>query len=287
MDPIIPLPTDAIDDTALLRDRSAPDPAALEDLVQSILHEGLRQPIEVFALPSGRYGLISGLRRLTAHRRLAALNPAFASIPAFLRTPASLPAALAAMVAENEIRSQITPWEKGRLIMSAVYEGLFDTPDAAVAALYPTLSRQARARLRSFALVVESLDGALTTPWALPVARMEHLAAALRAGFEELIDLTLSDLRGASPETQWAALAPVLSEALSPPAPDAPEPGTLTPRGAPRPRRVLHLKQGLTIRREWSRTGWILRFTGEQAKSGGLMDDVFDLVERWCQAGEG
>jgi ParB family chromosome partitioning protein len=286
MDPLVTLPTDAIDADALLCDRAAPNPQALDDFVQSILHDGLRQPIEVFALPDSRYGLISGLRRLTAVRTLAALNDRFSTIPAFLRTPASLPAALAAMVAENEIRSQITPWEKGRLIMQAVWHGHFDTPDAAVAALYPTASRQARARLRSFALVVESLDGTLTTPWALPVARMETLGAALRGGFEELIDLTLSDVKGAAPDVQWAALHPVLAEAMAPPDPALPE-GATTPRGAPRPRRVLHLKQGLTIRREWSRTGWILRSTGPEAKSGGLMDDVFDLVERWCQPGEG
>jgi ParB family transcriptional regulator, chromosome partitioning protein len=43
--------------------------------------------------------------------------------------------------------------------------------------------------------------------------------------------------------------------------------------------------QGLTIRREMSREGWILRFSGPEAKKGGLIDDVFDLVERWLQMG--
>ena len=52
-----------------------------------------------------------------------------------------------------------------------------------------------------------------------------------------------------------------------------------------RPRRLLHLRQGLTIRREWTRTGWCLRFTGPEARKGGLMDDVIDEIERLFQKG--
>ena len=34
--------------------------------------------------------------------------------------------------------------------------------------------------------------------------------------------------------------------------------------------------------------GWILRFSGPEAKKGGLIDDVLDEVERWFQpVGEG
>ncbi|WP_264473682.1 ParB/RepB/Spo0J family partition protein [Rhodobacter sp. Har01] len=268
-----------IDPAALLRDRSTLDPDALAALQASIAAEGLRTPIEVWRLtiprPPFRYGLIAGLRRLTAFRALAATNPAFATIPATLRTPATLAAAMAAMVTENEIRAQISPWEKGRLITDAVHEGHFDTPDAAVAALYPALTRQARARIRAFAAVVEALDGTLTTPEALTTPQVERLAAALRAGFDGLIHATLAPLRRESLATQWSALAPVLAESLSP----RPEP----PGPPGRPRRLLHLKQGLTIRREMTRTGWILRFSGPEARSGALIDDVLDQVEAWFQ----
>ena len=72
MDPHITLPTAAINPHALPRDRSHLDPAALQELARSIASSGLRQPIEVWRLntPSGtyHYGLISGLRRLTAPR---------------------------------------------------------------------------------------------------------------------------------------------------------------------------------------------------------------------------
>jgi len=45
------------------------------------------------------------------------------------------------------------------------------------------------------------------------------------------------------------------------------------------------LHQGLTITREPTPTGWLLRFTGPQAKSPGLVDDVLDKVEEWFGRG--
>ena len=65
----------AIDPNALPRDRSILDPDALAELQSSICITGLRQPIEVWRLSTPRdnpdgppfeFGLISGLRRLTA-----------------------------------------------------------------------------------------------------------------------------------------------------------------------------------------------------------------------------
>ncbi|MFA5538735.1 MAG: hypothetical protein WDA23_05995 [Gemmobacter sp.] len=115
------IPLAGIRDDALPRDRLTLDEAALGPLTVSILAEGLRQPIELFPVadpgdPDGPpYGLISGLRRLTVFRRLAARNPEgpHATIPAFLRAPESI---TAAMVSENEMRAPVTPWEKGALI---------------------------------------------------------------------------------------------------------------------------------------------------------------------------
>ena len=51
-----------------------------------------------------------------------------------------------------------------------------------------------------------------------------------------------------------------------------------------RPRRLLKLRQGLTITREPTPTGWLLRFTGPQARSPGLIDDVLDKVEEWFKS---
>ncbi|MGL4235018.1 ParB/RepB/Spo0J family partition protein [Tabrizicola sp.] len=269
MDTLTHLPLTEIDPYALLRDRTALDPAALHQLQYSIATEGLRMPIEVWQLSTPRdgytHGLISGLRRLTAARALG-----HQTIPAFLRTPASIPQAMAAMVTENEIRSPVSPWEKGLLIMATVEEGHFETPDAAVAALYKALPRQTRTRLRYFANVAEALDGLLSTPERLSTRQMDRIATALRSNMEDVIRATLFARRGEGLESQWSALLPLINER------DEPE---TTPTRPGRPRRLLQLKQGLTIRREPCRNGWLLRFTGEEARKGALIDDIFDLIE--------
>ena len=137
MHTILTLPTAEIQHDALLRDRITLDDAALEDLATSIATDRLRQPIEVWALhaptDTHRYGLISGLRRLTAMRLLATRrgNGDFATIPAFPRTPVDLPDAMAQMIAENESRENVSPWARGATIAAAVDAGLFDTMDQA------------------------------------------------------------------------------------------------------------------------------------------------------------
>ncbi len=283
---ITPLPIDAISPHALPRDRSTIDKAALMELQTSIALSGLRLPIEVFEMadpPEGpaphRYALISGLRRLTAVTALrdARQNGDFATIPAIIRTPASLPAALAEMVAENEIRCAPSPWDRGRILVEVVRQSHFPTLDAAVEALHPTASRQKRARLRACALVVEELDGLLTTPETLSENRLLRLASALRGGFVDLIQHILTEVRGKSLPTQWEALLPTLIESGRSDEDEIPA-TYFTPA---RPRRLLHLPQGLILRREQTPQGWALRFSGPEAKKKGLMDDVMDYVERW------
>ncbi len=280
MHPILHIPTDQIDPHALLRDRTALDATALADLAASIVRDGLRQPVEVWRLadptPHHRYGLIAGLRRLTAHQHLARTNPAFATIAAFLRTPADIPDAMAAMIAENEIRADLSPWERGLLLATAVAEGLFSTLDQAVAALHPTATRQKRARLRTLAMVAEEFEGCFATPERLTLEQIERLATCLRGGLTDLIHHILLQNRDAPLPTQWRTLIPTLTEAFTP----DPDPTSGKPT---RPRRMLQLKQGLTIRREKSRTGWSLHFTGPEARSGALIDDVIDKVEEWFQ----
>lgn len=279
MDTLHHLPLAAIDPHALLRDRTSLDPDALAALQHSIATEGLRLPIEVWQLSTPRpslgaepfrYGLISGLRRLTAARELG-----HTTIPALVRTPASIPDAMAAMVSENEIRAPVSPWEKATLILNAIEERHFDTPDAAIATLFPAVSRFTRARIRSHTTVVQALDGVLTTPQELSIRQLDAIAAALVSGHEDLLIATLQPVATYSAETQWSTLRPVLMDIAR--EPTDPKTG--------RPRRLLRLHQGLTITREPTPTGWLLRFTGPQARKGGLVDDVLDKVEEWFQKG--
>ena len=203
MTPHILIPITEIDTEALPRDRTQLDEDAMAELTTSIATSGLRMPVEVWKLSQPtdqhRYGLISGLRRLTAHQRLATLrqNGTFTEIAAFLRTPETIPQAMADMVAENEIRSETSPWEKGATLLAATRAGIFDTLDNATQTLHASASRQKRARLRAFAEVVEDLEDAIATPERLTGRQMHRLSAALRAGLSELMHLTLRDHRRA------------------------------------------------------------------------------------------
>jgi ParB family transcriptional regulator, chromosome partitioning protein len=264
------LPLDLIDAAALPRDRLALDESQIDDLVRSIAVSGLRQPLEVWAFVAPRppftHGLISGYRRLAALRRLG-----HETAPVFVRTPETIATAMAEMVAENEVRAQITPWEKAHLVLTTVDEGHFATPDAAIFALFPLMSRQSHYRMRGHTEVVEALGDRLAKPVTLTSRQLDRLAIALRNGWENLLLAALHPLKEPSLETQWQAILPVLTESST----------AKTTGDSPRPRRLLHLKKGLTIRRELTQHGYALRFSGPEARRGGLMYDVMDYVERW------
>jgi ParB family chromosome partitioning protein len=284
------LPLDSIDDNAFPRDRLALDPDALNLLAAAILADGLRQPVEVCAIPGPRpWGLIAGFRRMTALRGLEAQFPGrFATVAAVVRTPDDTAQALALMVSENDTRAAITPWEKGALILACVNRGLFPTPDAAVEALWPGLSRQGRSRLRGWAAVVEAFDGRLASPRLLSARRMDRLAAACRGGLAEVVADILSDHRHAGLETQWQAIAPALVEAVLTEEEPEPAPALVAPRSrrGPRPgRHRLTLPNGVKLRRELTPRGWILRLDGSSAAHAAIVEDILDLVERWYGAG--
>jgi ParB family chromosome partitioning protein len=275
------IPLSEIDAEALPRDRLTLDDRPLRELIDSIAVDGLRMPIEVWELseprPPHRYGLISGFRRLAAFGRLAADGPGgpggrFAAIPAFQRRPASVGQAMAQMIGENELRVQIGPWERARILSQAVEEGIFATVDEAVARLYPLAGRNKRSRLRLTVPVTEALEGLLKTPERLSQNRMMLLAAGFAAGYGEVIETALTESSARTLDAQWQVLKWVLAELGHEPDPAAPtRPGY--------PRRVVRPREALTIRRERTRDGWCLHFTGREAK-GGLMDDIMDEVER-------
>jgi ParB family transcriptional regulator, chromosome partitioning protein len=281
------LPLDQIDDEALPRDRISLDPDALNRLAAAILAEGQRQPVEVCAISGPRpWGLIAGYRRMAAIRALDAQYPggAFATVAAFVRAPDSIARALALMVSENETRAPVSPWEKAKLILATVERGIFATPDAAVEGLWPHASRQARSRLRGWVGVVEALGGALTEPQSHSARRMDSLAAACRGGLVDLMLAVLADHPEAGPDSQWHAMSPVLLEAAL--AATADDDGPVLPvvrRGRARPhvRRVLSLSNGVTLRREWTPTGWVLRVNGRNAQHHAIVDDILDHVEKW------
>jgi ParB family chromosome partitioning protein len=281
-DPIQPLPLDSIAADALARDRAAADPTAMKELEQSILASGLRMPIEVFELAepgsAHRYGLISGFRRLAAFRALRdewGFGDRFAMIPAFVREPQSIAAAMTAMVEENAIRAEVSPWEQALIAITAWQREVFDTVEAAIDGLYKNLHRDRRRRLRAIAHLVEELEGHLTAPETYPQQRLLRLAAAAARGYADLMRHALSESGNREPDAQWRMLLPILAECEDPAIPDPrPERGSRD-----RPRRTYALpRHGIRIRRERTQDGWCLHFTGRRA-DGVVIDKVFDEIE--------
>ena len=279
MPDILHLPLDRIDADALPRDRTGLDPDPFNELVASIRDDGLRAPVEVFPLAAAggaepRFGLIAGLRRFSAFEYLRSTGrPGFDTIPAFLRdlTPAE---AFRAMVAENELRADRSPWERARAALLAVKAGFHGTVEAAVDALHPAADRRKRARLRAMAFAVEDLDGLWTAPERIAQHDLLALADALRAGFGPPIAEALTAVRKRPHTRQWEAVQPYLAEHAAerarPPVPPHP-PG--------RPKRLSRPRLGLTVRRERIPAGYVLRFSGPEATSP-LLDTVIDEIER-------
>ena len=150
------LPLEAIDETWLVRDRITLDNDEMDDLIQSLRDRGQQVPIEVVALENGRFGLISGWRRLRALKALSQERDAdggsarFGQVLALLRRPAGAAEAYRAMVEENEIRAGLSYYERARIAARAAEVGAFENPRAAIAALFAAGSRAKRSKIGSF-----------------------------------------------------------------------------------------------------------------------------------------
>lgn len=272
------LALDAIAADALVRDRATLAADALGELKLSILKHGLRQPIEVYTIEGDEqpYALISGYRRLAAFRALVADGMRkFATIPAFVRAPASLADAMTAMVEENVIRAEISPWEQALVAVTARDHGIYETVEAAVDGLYASLTRDRRRRLRAVAALAEELQGSFTAPETLSLRQLLRLAAAASRGYGDLMHHALSASQSKEPEAQWRLLQPILAECEDPAIPDPrPEAGP-----SDRPRRTYDAPlHRIRVRREMTPDGWTLHFTGRDAR-GDLIDRVFDAID--------
>ena len=243
-------------------------------------------PIEVVPHPDRpeAFALVSGYRRLQVFEEIVGMGlDTFRSIPAIVRPADTRANHLAAIVEENEIRADLSPWERGRIVVMAQRMEIFDTVEAAIETLFHGASRQKQHRLRSLARVFEELDGYLADPELLSLRQCLRIAAALDRDFGDLMRHTLEECRRhgtpdrklGTTEAQWDALLPILRESEMS---DAVSGGpTGTNRGG-RPRRTLTPRRGLNIRRERTSHGWCLHFTGREATSA-LLDAVFDHIE--------
>lgn len=281
---IVEVPVSEIVLEELSRDRMALEREELEELKLSILRTGLRLPVELFELadpaPGTRYGLISGLRRVTAIRELHGPE---ARIPALIRTPRDAGDALVAMVEENEVRSGLSHYERGRIAVLAVGQGHFASLEEAVSRLFGTGSKAKRSKIRSFALIHEELGDMLSFPQALTEKGGLRLAGALRQGFEGEIRSALAKGAAGDGAGEWEAMLPVIEAAESGDAAPPARRGGRPPKARAtisRPGRDgYELPNGIRFRRETDRNGFLIRFEGSLVDAD-LVDTVLAEIYR-------
>ncbi len=205
------LPIDQIDADYIRRDRMVEDEEAMVELLESLRTNGLRTPIEVTGTAEG-YGLISGYRRLNAFRRLAKQDPNFAQIPAFVRQAGAGQGAYVSMVEENELRANLSPYERGRIAVLAAGQGVFPSTEAAVDALFAAASKAKRSKVRSFAMVHEALGDLLRYPVDLSEKAGLKLAAALRDGAQTKLRAALAGSNATDARAEWAVIDTALRD---------------------------------------------------------------------------
>ncbi len=215
---VLRLPLDVIEADHLVRDRVAVDSDEMDSLVDSLRDRGQQTPIEVVELPGQRYGLISGWRRLMAMQALQAEapdEPRFARIQALVRSPDGAPDAYRAMVEENELRANLSFYERARIAVKAADEGVYDSPKQAVQSLFSSVRRAKRSKILSFTDLVV-LDDHLSFPAAIPERLGLALVGAMR-GTSGFTDRLIRALERAGPMAGPAEERKVLEQSLRAP----------------------------------------------------------------------
>lgn len=266
---VMEISADQVQTDEMIRDRAVLDAEAMAELKSSIASHGLRVPIDVFALEQGGYGLISGFRRLMAVRDLHGPD---ASIRAILRAPVDASDAYVAMVEENEVRSDLSHYERGRIAVLAVGQGAFPNVREAVRTLFAAGSKAKRSKIQSFAMIHEELADLMMFPTALGERLGLRVAAALKAGQGEVLRQALAQSHALTGDEEGQALSAALdrldgkgAEKVSRAKPAGRDLGQ--PHRAP---------GGITLVRERDRHGFAIRVQGEN------VDDA--LVDRLLQA---
>jgi len=252
---VVTLSLEAIVETHLMRDRMGTDMPEMEALKASLSAHGQRTAIEVEELGAGRFGLISGWRRLTALKSLYAETgeDRFGRVLALLRQPEDRAEAYISMVEENEIRAGLSYYERARVAAKAAGQGAFESPEAAVNALFASGSRARRSKIRSFLRVYASLDDVLQFPQTLPERLGLKLAEALKAGKSG----ALRDALAANPAQTAEAETNLLNKLLSG--------TTVAGSKSAKPEVIIHEQDGLKVTSNKASTGFGLVFSGPRA----------------------
>lgn len=256
----------------------------MEELKNSIKLHGLRLPVDLFDLAGeddsgNRYGLISGWRRLMAFRALAIEtgDSTFDAIPAFVRGIGTGPKAYVAMVEENEIRANLSHYERGRIAVMAAAHGAFPSVEEAVNALYESGSKAKRSKIRSFAELHEELGDMLSFGTHLSERQGLRLVAAMRSGYTGQLRDVLEMGQGGDPSAEWALMEPVVAlseKAGAPGRKKRVEKPAQAARGK-KGRGHRQLSNGISLTWDVDRAGYFIRLDG-----AGVDDDLLEAAMR-------
>ena len=274
------LALERIDLDYMMRDRIVVEASELEELKSSIVAHGMRLPIEVMALENGSYGLISGWRRVTVLRQLQEDDPAtYGTVKAIIRPPYEAAALYTAMVEENELRSQISPYERGRIAVVAAQLGAFIDTEAAIETIFAAASKAKRSKIRSFAHVHDELGDMLQFPTDLSERNGLRLAYALREGYAQQLRAELYGSKRGGPALEWGLLEPIVaaSEAVER-LPD--RGGRPKTRYAKSTRPPEDLANGISMERVLHEDGYSIRLRGTVVDVT-MVDLLMDQMRRW------
>jgi ParB family transcriptional regulator, chromosome partitioning protein len=266
---------------AMSRDRMVVNEEEMGELIASIRAHGLRLPIEVFEMePTAdakgpKYGLISGWRRLMAVTSLMVetRGEAFSHIKAIVRPRGSAGEAYVAMVEENEIRSNLSQYERGRIAVLAVGQGAFASVEDAVNTLYHAGSKAKRSKIRAFAELHEELGDMLAHADQLSEKQGLRIVGAIRAGLSKHLRAALAAGQIAGEErdatAEWAQLEPILlkAEALEKPSNAPGRPRKFPARRGGEGGFPVRLPNGITMTLGKDKRGHCIRL------QGALVDD--------------
>lgn len=218
------IPLDVIKTDYLVRDRVDVDVEEMVALKDSLRANGQQTAIEVVPHGTGAFGLISGWRRLTALRELA-LEGGLVTVLAIIRQPDDAAAAYLSMVEENEIRSGLSFYERGRIVARAVDEGAYASDKDALTGLFGSVPRAKRSKIGSFVRIVRALDNDLRFPTALSEKSGLALAQALASddGFAPRLRRKLTDADAHTAAAEQGVIADMIAGPQKPKPAAAPE----------------------------------------------------------------
>ncbi len=200
----------------LVRDRLALDTDEMDSLKASLKARGQQMPVEVVDRGAQGYGLISGWRRLQAFRALREETgeARFDKIDALIKPLGSVSESYVAMVEENEIRANLSFYERAHLAYEAARIGVYPDTGKAIATLFANAAPAKRSKIGSFVKLHQAIGPALRFPEAIPEKLGLALVSACEkdAGFAKRVSEALRKSPPQSVEAERAALEKALKK---------------------------------------------------------------------------